>query len=90
MRKEQIFLMLSISLILILLIIVELQKPIVVGEVGKISGSNPIKISLKNQDDEIILFTKKLNITVGAQIKVYGSRQSKQEIIANKITCSNC
>lgn len=90
MRKEQIFLMLSIALILILLIIVELQKPLASGEVSKISGSNPVKISLENQGDEIILFTKKLNITVGAQIRVYGSRQNKQEIIANKITCSNC
>ena len=90
MKKERLFLILSIVFILILLIIAELQGSIASGEIEKISGSNPIRISLKNQDIEIILFTKNINLQAGAQIKIYGSQQNKQEIIANKITCSNC
>lgn len=90
MNKERLFLFLSISLILILLVMTEFQKPIATGKIEKISGNYPIRIQLKNQSINIILFGENLNLEKDNLIEVYGSKQNEGEIIANKITCLNC
>ena len=77
-------------LILALLLLTEFQKPTISGEVERISGSFPIRIILKNQSQEIILFENQIKLEKGNLIEVCGSTQSEHEIIANKIVCLNC
>jgi len=90
MNKERFFLFLSIILILLLLIMTEFQKPIAIGEIDIISGKFPIRIQLKNQSSEIIVFQNEIDLKKGNMIEIHGSQQNKNEIIANKITCLNC
>jgi hypothetical protein len=90
MKKERLFLLLSITLIFLLLFLTEFQKPAISGEIEKISGSFPIRIQLVNQTIEIIVFQDKLNLEKGNKINVHGLKQNEQEIIANKIECLNC
>ncbi len=90
MNKERIFLFLSIILILLLLLMTEFQKPIATGEIDKISGKYPVRMQLKNQSNEIIIFQNEINLKKGDIIEIHGSQQNEKEIIAHKIKCLNC
>lgn len=90
MNKERLFLALAILLIFTLLFLTEFQKPTIIGKIKKVSGNYPIRISLENKSEEIILFDRELKFKEGSEVKIYGSIQNGGEIIANKITCLNC
>jgi len=89
MEKEHIFLILTFVFIVILLLVSEFQKPIIQGEVEKISDQTPVRIYIKNQTVEIIAFSKIQNIKPNSQIEIYGTKQN-EIIIAQKIKCLNC
>ncbi len=90
MNKQRAFLLLSILSIFILLILTEFQKPLLIGEVEKVSDSQITKITLKDQKEEIIIFQKIVSIKRGNWVEIYGSKQNSGEIIANRIACLNC
>ena len=80
----------GLFLIFTLLFLTEFQKPTIIGKIKKVSGNYPIRISLENKSEEIILFDRELKFKEGSEVKIYGSIQNGGEIIANKITCLNC
>jgi hypothetical protein len=68
----------------------EFQKPIASGEIEKISRKYPLEIHLKNQNLEIILFTRESSLKETDRIVVFGTKQNGEELIASKIECLNC
>ena len=95
MNKQKIFFILTITGILILLFLTQIQKPIIEGTISEIKYSqNKITILLKNQETEIILFTENplINLKENKQIAVYGKKEiykNKPQIIADKIIYLN-
>ena len=90
MKKERIFLILSIISILFLLILTDFQQPTIVGEVENIINRYPVRIDLKDQTVEIILFEEEINLEKGNLVEIYGTRENEHTIIANRIICLNC
>ncbi|GEM_PF-3124440 len=90
MKKERLFLILSIISILVLLLLTEFQKPLIEGKIKSIKKSFPTTIILENNNEEIILFEKETSLKKDNLIKIFGSRQNKNQIIATKIICLNC
>ncbi|MEM4181848.1 MAG: hypothetical protein QXX68_01705 [Candidatus Pacearchaeota archaeon] len=90
MRKERLFLILSIILILILLLLSEFQKPVVEGKIKEIKNGFPKTIVLENPSVEILIFDKQISLKKENEIKIFGSFQNKNQIIATKIICLNC
>ncbi|MEM4605465.1 MAG: hypothetical protein QW103_00290 [Candidatus Pacearchaeota archaeon] len=90
MRKQRLFLILSIISILILLLLSEFQKPIAEGKIKEIKKGLPTTINLYNSQLEIIIFEKEITLKKNDEIKIFGSFQNKNQIIATKIICTNC
>lgn len=94
MRKEKIFLIISIILIFSLTLLTEFQKPIIEGKVSSIKTyTSSANIYLHNSSEEIVYFdTINYNLK-DKNLKIYGERQinqNKTQIIAKKIICTNC
>jgi hypothetical protein len=91
MKKEQLFLILSFIGIIILLLLLNFQKPILTGKISSIKIENDAtKIYLENKPEIIYISNKtKLNLQINDQIKAYGKSskfQNKTFIFADKIT----
>ena len=91
MQKSQLFLILSFIGIIILLLLLNCQKPILQGKISEIKmETDSTKIYLENQTEIIYLQnTTKLNLQSGNFVKIYGKAstfQNKIFIFADKIT----
>ena len=90
MKKERLFLILSIISILILLLLTEFQKPILEGKIKEIKKGLPTTINLENSSVEVLFFEEETTLKKENEIKIFGSFQNKNQIIATKIICTNC
>lgn len=94
MRKEKIFLIISIILIFSLTLLTEFQKPILEGKVSSIKTyTSSANIYLYNSSEEIVYFDKINSNLKDKNVKIYGERQinqNKTQIIAKKIICIDC
>ena len=92
MNPKKILFITSLSLILILLLLTQLNsKPNIQGEISQIKYSNnKISIQIKNNNTEIIIFTNKiLPLKQNQKISIYGKQEiykNQTQIIADKIT----
>lgn len=90
MKREQLFLILSILLILLLLFLTEFQKPVTSGKIEKITINYPTRIKIEDDPNDFIIFDREVNLKKDDEVKLYGLKQNKEEIIINKIRCLNC
>jgi len=97
MKLERIFLLLSITGILILLILTNFNKPIITGEIISIKQTqNSITLEIKNYSEEILIINKTQlpeKIGKGNLVEIYGNKQlqlNKTIIFTDKVICLNC
>jgi hypothetical protein len=94
MRKEKVFLIISVILIFSLLLLTNFQKPIFEGKVTSIKVyTSSTAIYLESSKEEIIYFDKLPPNLQNKNLKIYGERQinkNETQIIADKIICINC
>jgi len=91
MNKQKIFFILSIIGIILLLILSQNSFEKISGKIEKIIYQDgAIKIYIKNESKEILLFTKKIiNLKENDKIIVVGKKYEINKIIANKIILQN-
>ena len=89
MRKEQIFLIISIILIFGLTLLTEFQKPIAEGKCSSIKTyTSSTTIYLRGLPEEIVYFDKINSNLQNKTLKIFGEKQisqNKTQIIADKI-----
>jgi hypothetical protein len=91
MKKEQILLIISIMGIIILLILINFQKPILTGKISSIKTSaDKTTINLENHKEIITIQNKtKLNLQKNDFVKIYGRTslfKNQTFIFPDKIT----
>jgi len=91
MKKEQILLILSVLGIIILLVLINFQKPILAGKISSIKTSaDSTTINIENHKEIITIQNKtKLNLQENDSIKIYGRAslfKNQTFIFPDKIT----
>lgn len=91
MKKEQILLILSVIGIIILLILINFQKPILTGKISSIKTSvDKTTINIENHKEIITIQNKtKLNLQKNDFVKIYGRTslfKNQTFIFPDKIT----
>ena len=90
MKKERLFLFLSVMGILLLFILVIFQKPTLTGKISSLNiNGDRINIKLENHSEIIIFYNRtKIDLNKYETIEIYGSKQTSKNqttIFVNKI-----